>query len=166
MKKILQYIYYGIIEGIVTIIVLFAFLSLIGCKSQIKYVPVKSLNIETVTLRDTIIKTILVPYFDTIYIQNDTVSHLKNQYAESWAKWIGGGLSHSLRIFQDSIPVRVVYKDIERIKETEIPIEVERKLTKWESFKMEYGGWSFGVSCCLLVVGILFIVIWLIRRKV
>lgn len=156
---------YAIIDGIVTAIFLICFLSLIGCKSKMQYVPVKSLNIETVTLRDTIIKTVLVPYFDTIYIHNDTVSHLKNQYAESWAKWINGGLSHSLRIFPDSIPVRVIYKDIERIKETEVPIEVERKLNKWESFKMEYGGWSFGVSCGLLLIGIIYIVYWFIGKK-
>lgn len=162
MKKRIKY---AIIDGIVTAIFLIFFLSLIGCKSKIQYVPVKSLNIETVTLRDTIVKTVLVPYFDTIYVHNDTVSYLKNQYAESWAKWIRGGLSHSLRIFPDSIPVRVIYKEIERTKEVEVPIEVERKLTKWENFKMEYGGWSFGVSCGFLLIGIIYIVIGFIDKK-
>jgi hypothetical protein len=147
----------GLTVGLVTLLI-------VGCK-EVQYVPVKSMNIETVTLRDTVVKTILVPYFDTVYIQKDTVSHLKNQYAESWARWIGGGLSHSLHIFPDSISVRVVYKDVEKIKETEIPIEVERKLSKWESFKMDVGGWAIGLLSGVFLLGIGYLIIWLIGKK-
>jgi hypothetical protein len=134
---------------------------LVGC-SRIQYVPVKSLNIETVMLRDTIVKTVLVPYADTVYLYKDTVSYLKNQYSESWARWIRGGLSHSLRIFPDSIPVKVQIKEIEKVTEKEIPIEVEKKLSKWESFKMDFGGWAFGGFCGIVVIGIIYIAL---RRK-
>ncbi len=108
----------------------------------------------------------LVPFYDTIYVQNDTISYLHNQYAESWAKWVEGGLSHSLRIFPDSIPVKVQIKEIERIKETEIPIEVERKLNRWEAFKMDFGGWAFGVLSAIVLGGIGYIVYRLLRQKV
>lgn len=138
---------------------------LVGC-SRIQYVPVKSLNIETVTLRDTIVKTALVPYADTVYLYKDTVSYLHNQYAESWAKWVEGGLSHSLRIFPDSIPVKVQIKEVERVKEVEIPIEVERKLNRWEAFKMDFGGWAFGVLSAMILAGIGYIVFKLLRQKV
>lgn len=146
------------------IIYIIALLALIGC-SRIQYVPVKELQFEKITLKDTIVKTVLIPYFDTIYIQNDTISHLKNQYAESWAKWINGALFHSLRIFPDSIPVRVVYRDVERIRKQEIPIEVERKLSKWEQFKMDVGGWAIGLLSGVFLIGIGFIIIWLIKKR-
>lgn len=134
---------------------------LFGC-TRIQYVPVKELQFERIELRDTIVKTVLIPYTDTVYLYRDTVSYLHNQYAESWARWIEGGLSHSLRIFPDSIPVKVQIKEVERVKEIEIPIEVERRLSKWEAFKMDFGGWAFGALCGIVIIGIVYI----LRRKV
>jgi len=136
-------------------IIFLLLIAFVGC-TRIQYVPVKELQFERIEVRDTIVKAVLVPFYDTIYLQKDTVSYLKNQYAESWARW-DGGLSHSLRIFPDSIPVKVQVKEVEKVTEKEIPIEVEKKLSKWESFKMDFGGWAFGVLCAITIIGIIYL---------
>lgn len=43
---------------------------------------------------------------------------------------------------------------------TEVPYPVEKKLTRWQSFKMDIGGIAIGV-----VVALLIIIGWLIYKK-
>ena len=46
----------------------------------------------------------------------------------------------------------------------DIPYPVERKLNRWESLKMEVGGWAIGVLSVVVIASIVFIVVWL-RKK-
>lgn len=48
----------------------------------------------------------------------------------------------------------------EKQKEVQVPYPVERELSCWESVKQEIGGIAIGVISALL-----FIIVWLIRRK-
>lgn len=152
MKKALTYI-------ICILSVLF-----VSCRARIQYVPVKSTEVTTVHLRDTTVNTVLVPYRDSVSVP-DTMSYLRNPYAESWAVWSGGRLNHSLNILPDTIPITLQIEAIEITRTVEIPIEVERKLTKWEQFKMDVGGWSIGLLSGVILIGIGFAVVWLVRRK-
>ena len=43
-----------------------------------------------------------------------------------------------------------------------VPYPVERKLSKWQQLRLDFGGWAMGGT----VVAIVFIIIWLVRRKV
>ena len=149
MKKLFCYIKWGATATVI----LFCLFCLISC-GKIQYVPIKEIQFEKITQHDTIIKTVLVPYRDTVYLKGDTASYLRNEYAESWARWIDGGLSHSLNILTDSIPVRVVYQNVDRFVYVDVPIEVERKLSKWEQFKMDVGGWAIGVLSGVVLLGI------------
>lgn len=45
-----------------------------------------------------------------------------------------------------------------------VPYPVERKLNKWESLKMEVGGWAIGVLSALLLAVIGYVVLWLVRK--
>lgn len=58
----------------------------------------------------------------------DTTSTLQTKYAKSEAKLENGKLKHSLENRRDSIPVKVVYKDVIKIDSVfvkkEIPVEV------------------------------------------
>lgn len=65
-----------------------------------------------------------------------------------------------------------VYKDkllrdttyIEKTDSVQVPYPVEKKLSRWQSMKMELGGWAFGI-----IIGFVLIIVgWLIykmRRK-
>ena len=41
---------------------------------------------------------------------------------------------------------------------------VERKLNKWESLKIEVGGWAIGVLSAVLITVIGYAVLWLVRK--
>ena len=56
-------------------------------------------------------------------------------------------------------------KEIIVDRKIEVPVEVERKLTKWEQFKMDVGGWAIGVLSGLLLLGVGCVIIWLIKKR-
>jgi len=120
------------------------------------------------------VKTETVYHTDTIYVElpqiiqsiqtRDTLSRLENDYAKSEAVVSNGTLSHSLEIKPTAHPVKVqgktVYKDSivfrDRIVETQV--EVEKPLTRWQSFKMEAGGALLIAVALLLLLFIIHIV--------
>ncbi len=91
----------------------------------------------------------------------DTASVLENKYAKSAASVSGGVLTHSLSTKPVREPVSVerievvrdsvVYRD-RVVTET---VEVERKLSWWQSFKMKVGGFAM---LLLLTAVILFLI--------
>lgn len=44
------------------------------------------------------------------------------------------------------------YVFIARTDTIRVPYPVERKLTKWEEFELEYAAWAMGATCVLLVI--------------
>ena len=102
---------------------------------------------------------------DTAYIQLpvivervatlDTTSVLENKYAKSAASVSGGVLAHSLETKPVREPVsvekQIVYRDslVYRDRVVTETVEVEKKLSAWQSFKMKAGGFSIVI---LLIV--------------
>lgn len=74
-----------------------------------------------------------------------------------------GNVISNMVVPRDTIylPSKEVYVD----RKVEVPVEVERKLTKWEQFKMDVGGWAIGVLSGLLLLGIGYVVVWLIKKR-
>ena len=144
------------------IIIIILITSVWSCTRKV-YVPMHTVTTITERLVDTVIKVNLQVYRDTITTP-DTISHLANPYAESWAQVSGGLLRHSLTSSKTPIEVKVVYKDIVRVDSVSVPVPVEKevyvekKLSKWQSIRMRIGEISIGA------VGIL-LLIWLIKRK-
>ena len=46
----------------------------------------------------------------------------------------------------------------------EVPIPVERKLSRWEKLKMDVGGWAIGAMSTFLLAIIGYIVVWLLKK--
>ena len=144
-------------------------LMLIGCRSP-KYIPVEVKSTDSVVVHDTIIQTELVPYRDSVFVlpllgDTTAVSFLSNPYAFSWARWDGRSLQHSLSIWPGNVlTIRIPYF-MDRFRRIEVPkvVEVEKKLTRWEQFKMDFGGISFGV--CIGLTAVLLWVTFIKRRK-
>lgn len=111
------------------------------------------------------LKTMVETIHDTAYVQLpvivervatlDTASVLENKYAKSAALVSGGVLSHSLETKPAKEPVsvekQIVYRDslIYRDRVVTETVEVEKKLSAWQSFKMKAGGFSIVI---LLIV--------------
>lgn len=121
---------------------------LCGCRSHKppKIVVVERLVTKTVTERDTVIHTKLVPEYISVTTA-DSSSHLENSYAESDASIRNGVLHHSLKTKNDSIPVltKVIHEEVH--DSIPYPVEVagptvyiEKDLSKWQKFLMWCGG--------------------------
>jgi hypothetical protein len=125
---------------------------------------------ESVIMRDSIIYVeVPVEVMKEVVAETDT-SHLETSLAVSEAWVSNGSLQHTLqhkekKIEQEvSIPEKVeetekvIYKEIEKV----VPVEVEKELTKWQSFRM-----TFGDIAMICVAIIFFIVLFrlLLRRR-
>lgn len=117
-------------------------LSFIGCRSRIQYVPVESVRTE---------------YKDRL--QRDSIYFLDSVYVRDKGD----------TVFIDRL--RYLYKD-KLITDTllvsdtiRVPYPVEKELTRWQQTKMDVGGWAMGVLSGIVLLGIGYIVRWLIRKR-
>lgn len=46
----------------------------------------------------------------------------------------------------------------------EVPVPVEKKLSRWQKIKMDVGGWAIGAMSTFLLVIIGYIVVWLLKK--
>lgn len=100
---------------------------------------------------------------DTMYLElpaiterivtRDTTSHLENDYAVSEASISGGYLSHSLATKPARTPVeaeaREVVRDsiVFRDRLVEVPVEVEKPLTRWQRTLLALGRTMLAMLC-------------------
>lgn len=138
-----------------------AALLLASCRTRTVYIPFETVRLDSVAVRDTVFRTRLVPYKDSVSVR-DTASFLSNPYAYSYASLGAGMLRHSLGIWpQAAVTVRVPYF-IDRYVRIEVPkpYPVERGLTRWQRFKMDFGEFCFGYLPLSLLI-----IIRLVRAK-
>ena len=74
-----------------------------------------------------------------------------------------GNVIANMRVPRDTLylPSKETYVD----RKVEVLIPVEKELSRWESFKIEVGGWAIGLLSGLVVIGIGYVVRWLARKK-
>ena len=143
-----------------------------GCRTKLPYIPVESRT-------DSVYIDRLVPYplpADSASIralmecdENGKVvlrwldlSNTKNVQLMFTIDSLGNVISNMV-VPKDTIyhPSKEIYVD----RKIEVPIPVEKELTRWQQFKIEVGGWAIGVLSGLALLGIGYAVRWLIRRK-
>ena len=137
-------------------------ISLCSCRS-VKYVPVVSVRVDSVAIKDTLFEVKLIPYKDSIATK-DTASYLANAYAYSWARYSRGMLYHSLGIFPlAQTQIRIPYF-VERYRYIEKPtiVEVEKKLSQWQKLKIELGGYAIGMIIAVFIA----LIGWMIYKKI
>ena len=132
--------FYGWIFALVmwiVAIILTSFLS--GCRS-VKYVPVEVIKTDTTYInkvqRDSIYQ------LDSIYIRDkgDTVLITKTKY-----------------IYRDKLVRDTVYTS--RVDSVQVPYPVEKKLSRWQQFKVDAGVWVLGMFIVMMLsfVGYMYI---------
>lgn len=74
-----------------------------------------------------------------------------------------GNVIANMRVPRDTLylPSKEVYVD----RKVEVPVLVEKELSRWESIKIEVGGWAIGLLSGAILIGIGYVVVWLIRRR-
>lgn len=145
---------------------------LIGCRTKLSYVPIES-NTDSVYIDR------LVPFplpADSASIralmecdENGKVilrwldlSNTKNVQLMFTIDSLGNVISNMV-VSKDTIylPSKEIYVD----RKVEVPVPVEKELSRWEKAKMDVGGWAIGVLSGMIMIGIGYVVIWLIRRN-
>lgn len=103
-----------------------------SCRS-VQYVPVETVKTE-------------IQYKDRL--QRDSIHVLDSVFLQ-----VKGDT-----VFRDRY--RIVYKDkqirdtayIHKVDSVQVPYPVEKDLTRWQSIKIELGGWAFGMILALLFI--------------
>jgi hypothetical protein len=143
-----------------------------GCRSRVQYVPIEN---ET----DSVYIDRLIPY--PLPADSASIRALMecDENGKVILRWLDiansknielqfkidslGQVIANMKVKPDTLylPSKEIYVD----RKIEVPVEVERKLTKWEQFKMNVGGWAIGVLSGLLLLGIGYVIIWLIKKR-
>ena len=110
-----------LIGGLIGILVVVLFSLPTSCRTQVRYVPVEIKTEESISIQD-------------------TISFLSNPYGYSWATYSDGNLRHSLGIWPNAFLLARIpqYMTITRTREVPKIVEVEKKLTRWQQFKVEF----------------------------
>lgn len=124
----------------ILIIFLMSGIWLSSCRTQ--YIPVETVKTEYKT-RDSI-RVDSIYNQDSIYvlIKGDTVYHYKYKYLYKYQ-------------FLNRTDTVI------RVDSVQVPYPVEIQLSRWQSLKIELGGWAFG----LIIVTVFVIVGWLVYRR-
>ena len=126
-------------------------------------------RIETVYETDTLY--LEVPKIVEKIVTVDTVSVLENDYALSSASVSDGLLSHSLETKPVQQPVeiqtKIVYRDSIIFKDVVVyeTLEVEKDLSRWQTFKMRTGGITLTILSLLALAAISWIIIKILRKR-
>ena len=94
-----------------------------------------------------------LPVITERIVTRDTTSHLENDYAVSEASISGGYLSHSLATKPARTPVetesREVVRDslVFRDRFIEVPVEVEKPLSRWQRTLIALGRTTLAMLC-------------------
>ena len=113
---------------------------LVGC-SRVQYVPVESVRTDSVFVYRNVASTVTIK--DSIHIDRarDTVKVV--QY-----KYVGERFERTDTLY------------ISRVDSVRIPYPVEKRLTKWQQVKINYGGKAIG----LLAVAVSVVIYYGLRR--
>ena len=74
-----------------------------------------------------------------------------------------GNVIANMRVPRDTLflPSKEIYVD----RKVEVPVLVEKELSRWEKIKIEVGGWAIGLLSGLAVIGIGYVVRWLLQKR-
>ena len=154
------------------ILVLFSFVA-VACSSLRQVTPTEKIvtetRIETIFETDTVY--LEIPQILEKVITKDTSSVIENDYALSSAEVSDGLLSHSLETKPIKRPVeiqtKIVYRDsvIFRDRVVTETLEVEKDLSRWQTFKMRTGGITLTILSLLALAAISWIIIKILRKR-
>ena len=149
-----------------------------SCSHRV-YVPVQSIRTDTiymsrkdsVHIKDSLITRQVINIRDSVAI-HDSVVIIKDEQGNIKEKLI---IRYRDRwhATQDNLTLQ---RQIDRYKASndslratrkeriEVPVPIERKLSRWEKLKMDVGGWAIGAMSTVLLGVIGYIVVWLLKK--
>lgn len=109
---------------------------LILCSCKTKYVSVETVKIDTIYINK--LQRDSIYMYDSVFVKDkgDTVFVEKYKY-----------------LYRDKLVRDTLY--INRTDSVQVPYQVEKELTRWQQFRMDFGGWAIVIVIItiLIVVG-------------
>lgn len=115
---------------------------LLVCSCQtVKYVPVETIKIDTTYINK--LQRDSIYMLDSVYVKEkgDTVLIEKYKY-----------------LYRDKLVRDTMY--ISKADSIQVPYPVEKELTRWQQFRMDFGGWAM----CIVVISILILIVYKIKK--
>ena len=107
------------------------FLFLCGCRTE--YVPIEVVRTDSLMIEKLMKDSVFVR--DSVYLKEkgDTIYLYKDKYV------------YVLKEVADTVYM-------EQVREVEVPVPVERKLSWWERMKLKYAEWALGVLVAIALI--------------
>lgn len=114
-------------------------------------------------------KYVSVPEYHNVYVnKHDTLTRHDSVYQKEFVdRFVKGDtifLTKTQVDYRFKNIYKTLYRDSIKVDSVRVPYPVERKLNKWESLKMEVGGWAIGVLSVVVFGAIGYIIMWLVRK--
>jgi uncharacterized BrkB/YihY/UPF0761 family membrane protein len=135
--------YRGFFWSFIIFIVLMMIILFNSCSPKVIYVP--EYHTEYITKTDSVVKIDSVHVKDSVIIKQagDTIEidRWHTEYKDRWRE-------------------RVVVDSIIKVDSVSVPYPVEKKLSKWQQAKVDWGGWAM-----LIVVVLIFLFLFIALRR-
>lgn len=136
-------LYNYIIKKVSRCITLAPFMCMIlvcSCRT-VKYVPVETVKVDTTYINKLQRDSIYI--LDSVYVKEkgDTVLIEKYKY-----------------LYRDKLVRDTLY--MAKTDSIQVPYPVEKELTRWQQFRMDFGGWAM----CIIVISILILIVYKIKK--
>lgn len=111
-----------------------------SCRT-VKYVPVETIKIDTTYINK--LQRDSIYMLDSVYVKEkgDTVLIEKYKY-----------------LYRDKLLRDTMY--ISKVDSIQVPYPVEKELTRWQQFRMNFGG----LAVCIVVISILILIVYKIKK--
>lgn len=108
-----------------------------SCRS-IKYVPVESIQYDSVYLNKVVKDSIYIKD-SVLLVKGDTIIEYRYKY-----------------IYQYKYKTDTLY--VTKTDSVQVPYPVEKQLTWWQQFQIDVGGWAIGIAIILAIIVIMVVV--------
>lgn len=111
-----------------------------SCRT-VKYIPVETIKVDTTYINK--LQRDSIYLLDSVYIKEkeDTVLIEKYKY-----------------LYRDNLVRDTLY--MAKTDSIQVPYSVEKELTRWQQFRMDFGGWAM----CIVVISILILIVYKIKK--
>lgn len=111
-----------------------------SCRT-VKYVPVETVKVDTTYINK--LQRDSIYMLDSVYVKEkgDTVLIEKYKY-----------------LYRDKLVRDTLY--MAKTDSIQVPYPVEKELTRWQQFRINFGGWAIGI----VIIAIFVMVVWMIYR--
>ena len=150
----------------------------VSCSHRV-YVPVQSVRTDTVYMarkdsvhiKDSlIIRQVInirdsIAIHDSVVIVKDEQGNVKERLIVRYRdRWHATQDNLTLQRQLDRYKASNDSLRATRKEHIEVPVPVEKKLSRWEKLKMDVGGWAIGAMSTFILASVGYILVWLLKK--